>query len=537
MARALEKDQADAKERERLAAEELKANLRSRAWRMNNLYWIKDKDGNVIRFRLNPVQQELDEGLHTRNIVPKSRQHGITTWACIRALDTALFRKGSNCGIVAHNKADAGKFFRDKVLFAYDRLPAWLQAVIPVERRDMNGTLTLANGSQIDVSTSHRGGTLNFLHISEYGPICALQPQKAQEVQSGALNTVTADAIVVIESTAYGSTGDFFKKCQVAKVQHARVLAGVSKLTSLDYKLHFFPWWRDPRNSLNDDSVEFTAEDDDYFDQVEAETGADLSHGQRAWYVKKAAEQDEKMLREHPSTLDEAFHAAVEGAYYSKQLTKAHKEGRVCKLPVMPGVPINTFWDIGRNDTTAIWFHQRVGAWDHFVDYYETSGESVEHYARVLIERGYMYGDHYLPHDAEVVDWVTRDNKTRAQILGELLNGRGRKPTVVPRIENIGDGIDMTRQAFARCRFDAVKCGENQAGSGRGGLLSLQNYRKEWDDRQETWRDYPCHNWASNGADAFRQYAQSYRHRPNTDEQAALASRKPRRRRDSWKTA
>ena len=111
--------------------------LSDRWWRLNNLYWIVDKWGNKVRFKPNEVQTSLDDELHNLNIVPKSRQHGITTWACIRALDMALFRSNCRCGIVAHTAGDAASFFRKKVLYAYDNLPDWLKRLRPPVRRDM----------------------------------------------------------------------------------------------------------------------------------------------------------------------------------------------------------------------------------------------------------------------------------------------------------------------------------------------------------------------------------------------------------------
>ena len=139
------------------AREALKEKLSDRTWRLNNLYTIQNKDAEEVRFVLNEVQAELDENLWHRNIVPKSRQHGITTYACIRALDTALFRSNAKCGLVFHKKTEATKAFGEKIMFAYDRLPHWLRAEIGVVKRDMSGEVQFSNGSKILCSTSHRG--------------------------------------------------------------------------------------------------------------------------------------------------------------------------------------------------------------------------------------------------------------------------------------------------------------------------------------------------------------------------------------------
>lgn len=508
-------------------ASEIIKRLSDRWWRLNNLYWIVDKFGRKVLFQPNEVQAELDDHLHLLNICLKSRQHGITTWACIRALDMCLFRSNATAGIVAHTAGDARKFFRKKVLYAYDNLPAWLRAARSIRRRDLNeGVLELSNGSSLEVSVSHRGGTLNFLHISEYGPLCALSPQQAEEVASGALNAVApptdptaAPNIVVIESTAHGAAGDFYDRCELAMELDRDVRNGSGRLTAMDYRFHFFGWYQDPINYLDPEGVTISPEMEKYFSDVEREMRVTLSPGQRAWYVKKKADQREKMEREHPSTPEEAFRASTEGAYYGLLMADADQQGRICQLPINPAVPIHTFWDIGRSDTTAIWFMQENGPWFDFIDFYENNGLGVEHYAKVLRERGYLYGKHYWPHDGANTDWSAAEGKTRKQVA----EGLNLKPIIiVPRIEDITEGIDMVRQVLPRCRFDKVRCGppkkagenkdnETKGRKRKGGLEALRRYSKTWNLKLEVFSDLPLHNWASNPADAFRTFAQGYR--------------------------
>lgn len=504
--------------------------LSDREWRLRNLYWIEDKFGRTIRFHPNRVQQKFLRDWHNRNLVLKSRQHGMTTLGSLLALDTALFRSNTSCGMVMHQQSEAEKVFRNKILFAYDRLPDWLLAARPLKRRDMNGEIELANGSKITVSLSHRGGTLQWLWVSEYGPMCAFYPIRANEVKTGALNTIAPGMLLTVESTAHGRTGDYYALCVRAMKLLRMVVAGTAKLTTMDLRFHFFPWYEDEVNQLDPDGVPIPKDLAEYFEKLEVEHKIVLTPAQRAWYAKKAEEQTDSMRQEHPSTPEEAFEQAIAGAYYGKQLMQAEKEGRICDLPIIPGIPVNTFWDIGMNDTTAIWFHQHVGPWHHFVDYYENSGEQAAHYARVLRERGYMYGKHYLPHDGVNTDWSGEGNDTRLGVLEKL----GVKPTVlVPRIELISDGIDMVRQAFSRCRFDRTRCGEFKPGEGRGGLPSLAAYQHKWNETTSAWHDYPLHNWASNGADAFRQFAQGF---PINGVNDAGTSRRRNARRGSWRT-
>ena len=187
----------------------------------------------------------------------------------------------------------------------------------------------------------------------------------------------------------------------------------------------------------------------------------------------------------------------ADGSIYQKHLKAARDEGRVCWFPV-ESVPVNTFWDLGRNDSTAIWFHQQVGKEHRFIDYYEHRLVDLDHYARVLREKDYLWGDHYLPHDVEVKA-LGAGNRSRRDILEDL----GIAPIItVPRISSVEDGIAMVRDVFKSCWFHQEACED--------GLNALANYQYQYDDKFETFRKVPLHNWASNGADAFRMFAQGY---------------------------
>ena len=173
-------------------------------------------------------------------------------------------------------------------------------------------------------------------------------------------------------------------------------------------------------------------------------------------------------------------------------------------MPIQRSVPVNTFWDIGRNDVTAIWFHQHIGAQQLFVYYFENRLQDLTFYVETLAELKetykWFYGTHFLPHDVEVTDISSVNNKSRRMILEEA----GLRPIkVVPRIRNLNDGIELVRRVFDTCYFDEEGC--------EVGLRALAGYEWVYDDVHKTTRKTPAHNWASNGADGFRQFAQGYR--------------------------
>ncbi|MFO5801273.1 terminase, partial [Klebsiella pneumoniae] len=163
--------------------------LADKDWRLNNLYWITDKEGKPTRFRMTPEQREYFEGIHTRNIILKARQLGFTTEVCIIQLDAALF-ESAKCALIAHTLNDAKRLFREKVKYAYDKLPAEIKAANPASN-DSAGELVFKKGGSLYVSTSFRGGTLRYLHVSEFGKICAKYPDKAREIVTGAFEAVS----------------------------------------------------------------------------------------------------------------------------------------------------------------------------------------------------------------------------------------------------------------------------------------------------------------------------------------------------------
>src|ERR1700677_738848 len=173
------------------------------AWRMDNLYWIKDPQGKKIRFKMNWAQREIWDNLHTCNVILKARQLGITTFFCIYLLDQVLWNNDQQCGIIAHTLNDTQSIFVDKLKFAFDNLHPGIRARFKTIG-DSHKELSFAHGSVIRVGTSLRSSTLNALHISELGKICSKYPEKAREILTGALQTVHTGQKIFIESTAEG---------------------------------------------------------------------------------------------------------------------------------------------------------------------------------------------------------------------------------------------------------------------------------------------------------------------------------------------
>lgn len=292
---------------------EITERFKNKFWRLNNLYWIIDKSGKRVLFNVNEVQERLFDELWYMNIVLKARQFGVTTFTDLYFLDEVIFNPNVEAGIIAHNKEDAQKIFRRKIQYPYRNLPEGLKKErYPIT--DSRQELALNNNSVIYVGTSMRSGTLQYLHVSEHGKICKKYPEKAEEIKTGSLNAVEAGQMVVIESTAEGAVGDFFDFCQVAYQNKI----SDRKLTPLDFKFHFFPWFMMGEYAMDIKGVDIPERLEKYFNNLERSLKITLSPQQRAWYAKKESLMGYKMKQEYPSTVEEAFEGAKSAFYFSR---------------------------------------------------------------------------------------------------------------------------------------------------------------------------------------------------------------------------
>lgn len=472
------------------------AKLKDRLWRLNHLYLITDKNGKKVRFKMTPEQLAYYDGEHTRNVILKARQLGFTTEVCIIQLDAALF-ESSRCAMIAHTLFDAKRLFREKVKYAYDLLPDVIKAANPVVI-ETKEELVFEKGGSVTVSTSFRGGTLQRLHVSEFGKICAKYPEKAREIISGAFEALGMDGIGTLESTAEGRQGYFFDISQEAE----KLYLAKKPLSKQDFKFFFFSWWQNPEYAMPAQVLPERLER--YFYELEHKHGIKLTDEQKSWYYGKEKTLGADMKREYPSIPKEAFEQSVEGAYYSKQFADLYAKGLIAeKLPDNAHAPVDTYWDLGVSDSTTIWFIKKVGERYQVIDCYSNSGEGLNHYLEVLHKRNYNYGVHVAPHDVDNRTLGSHDAKSLKQQAREGYIIDGVKMSinfeVVKRTTSVNTDIEMVRQILPLCEFDAVKCDD--------GIKALENYKKDWNEKAGMWRDKPLHDWSSHYADAFRYFA------------------------------
>lgn len=307
----------------------IQSKLCDQLWRLNNLYYITDKSGKKVLFRMNEAQYFLFTHMHYFNIILKARQLGFSTAIQIFILDSAMFNENLNCGVVAQGLKEAKAIFRTKILFPYENLPEWLQRAIPIKRQSAD-SVEFYNGSMITVSTGFRSGTVQILHVSEFAKICATREDKAEEVVDGTLNAVHPGNIAFIESTAEGSTGHYYDMCQEAMENQ---LAGLP-LTMLDFKFFFFPWWDEPTYTMPvpDGGLKLTKVQIEYFNALEASIGKTIPEDRKQWYITKERQQKGKMKQEFPSTPNEAF--LTSGRKVFDYIDMMHADGG-CQKPLL----------------------------------------------------------------------------------------------------------------------------------------------------------------------------------------------------------
>ena len=466
--------------------------LPSKLWRLNNLYTIRDKFGTPMKFNLHRAQHVVYAASlhHSRLIVLKSRQQGISTLWLMSFFDDAVFIDNTNAGLMAQD-ADAATDLLERVTYAWDDMEESIKSFLGIIRIVNNSKVTtFNNGSKIFVRTSFRSGTLTRLHISELGKIANKYPERAKETNSGSLQAIKAGNTVIIESTAEGRDNLFATKWRTAE-NHVGVLS----------EMHFkdvFLSWVDDTDCLLKIPVRVKEEDASYLEMVERDLNIELSDEQKWWCCAKREELGEDFDREYPYNSESAFSQARDGSYYGKLIKELKDSGR-CRPGIFePELKVIVTFDLGINDTFEMLFWQDdVGASGRrqirLIDHYHNTGESLSHYVSVLRQKNYRYDRFVLPHDAK-----KRELGSAASIAKQLRDLGLNKQKVLPR-EDILPGIQATREMMPLLWIDSEKCGYV--------VDAFENYTKEWDSNRGQWRDKPRHDEWSNPMDAVRYYA------------------------------
>lgn len=187
-----------------------------------------------------------------------------------------------------------------------------------------------------------------------------------------------------------------------------------------------------------------------------------------------------------------SFDIGIEGTYYGKYLDKLRFNDQIGHVPWEPSFPVHTFWDLGMSDDTTIIFAQCIGTTVRIIDCYNNNSQGLEHYAKIIHQKDYDYGQHFAPHDIQVRELGTGMSRL------EKMRHFNVNFLTAPHLP-VQDGIEAVRTMLPKVWIDEKKCDPL--------IRALNNYRKEWDDRKKMYKEKPCHDWTSHYADAARYMA------------------------------
>lgn len=481
--------------------------LSSKLWRLNNLYSIINKKGELVLFRMNKAQHVVYAASleHPRLIILKSRQQGISTFWLIYFFDDALTIPNLNIGLMAQGKDEAGTLL-DRVKIAWENIDPEIQQFLNVVIvRDNTGELKFNIKTTIFIRTSFRSATLQRLHVSEYGKICAENPKRAKETKTGTLQSISPGNIVVIESTAEGAN-DYKRMWDTATEREIMISNGtLDKFSGKDFKPVFLSWLYDP-DCLSPTYEVATTEQTKYFDDLEIKLNLVISQKQRNFWIAQWRELGEDTYQEYPAIPEEAFRRTNKGTYYAHAYTQfilRHKREIVNLYDV--NLEVNVALDLGvdEDDFFYMLFFQRYGnEWRMINEYFNVGALGLEHFVEHMreLEDGplkYRINKVVCPHDIRVRE-LGAGGRTREQSLRKL----GVEDILtIDKTGSVAADIELVRQTIPNMWIDPSTCPQT--------IKCFKNYARMWDERAGTWAKKANHNEWSHGADAIRAMVKS----------------------------
>ena len=461
--------------------------LHDKQYRLDNLYYIIDKNGNNILFKMNAVQRDVFNNMHNRNLILKARQLGMSTFAVLYIIDEVIFNFNLSAGIVSYSLQHAKHIFKRIIGNAIDCLPKSLGDIGVVNRSAHE--ISFNNGSHLQVNTTLRGGTCQLILISEFGKTCARSPIKADEIIAGTLNTLPQDGRVIIESTGEGSEGHFADMVLSAKSR------GNEELSCLDYKLFFYPWFMDKAYKMSHKTI-IPPDLSDYFEDLQKKHDITLTLEQKNWYVNQKSVLGDKIQQEFPSTISESFLSNSDAFYYAECISAAYNSDRcIYTNPYDALEKTYVAMDIGVNDRTVLIVFQVVHGEIRIIDYYADKNKGVDFYVKFLLnDMRYTYDTIFLPHDSAKRDGITVENSYEKEFR-HLMRHTQTKIRVLKRTD-VQAGIAQAKIKFSRCVFNMRKV--------KTLLDYLGKYRKQWQESTGQYLQKPLHDDASDYSDSFR---------------------------------
>lgn len=494
-------------------------------WRISNRYRILSANGKDMAFRPNEQQIEVIWAIFVRGwqriIIPKARQLGMSTLLAIISLDGVAWKDGYKAALVDKTKDDADLKHRDKILYAWERMDPYEREVLKEEKRTGDRLVIRRipckgepppSESAFISGVNYRGGTLEFLWISEWGWVQNNDRQRSVEIKNGAVPAAekAEKGVIVVETTWQGGL-DGELGAYVTEAQKTPEEQRGPK----SWRVMFFPWYNEPTYRQTHGQIDaFSAE---YFRECE-KRGVVLDEQQKLWYAEKrrTATGAKSMKEEYPTFEEECWQNIPEGSIYGREIEQAKSEYRIVPFLAAKDYPVHTFSDIGAPINTATWLAQITPFEVRLVDVLFDVEMTTEQRAAWLRTLTWDYGSHYFPHDAESA--TDSEGQTPIQKFRRVF---GPGCIIVPKIHNIWTGISDTQANFPRFKFRADMSLQHDPKApfplAPGDCLlrmklavdALARYRFIRESSTGIQKNEPVHDRYSHLADALRQLGQT----------------------------
>lgn len=496
-------------------------------WRLTSgaLYVIRSEDGEPIPFHPTPQQLAVIEEIYIHAakvlVIPKARQVRMSTVIAMIVLDTVLFGSSVQCSLCDIDIPNADRKLDEKVFFAFERLPAALRHYwTPIKKTLSPGIFTIQHGDDTTSKSTFyagqkaRGGTNQILWMSEWAELAAKHPAMSAEYLRGAW-PAAAEGLRIIESTWYGGkSGDVWGIAKKGLDPHTGLPLPREKCTALTPRILFFPWYviksrrlACPKPGLIRPEVRA------YFAKALEGTGDSLDDEQMYWYQEAALDvyhHETQFI--YPTNIHECWNANIEGAIWGTALAMAKAAGRVGDVPHRPDLEVDTFWDLGAPENSPCIYVQHDHEQRRIIDSdTEVEGGEVADRVRLLKEKGYRYGTHYLPHDAgqRQKNGKTYFSEFEAELKAQGVSGR------VVQLRQTGNAW-LGRNHFTGLLKKSVWIDEKKCAFV---LESIAAYRRKPDPTKEgKFLDEVVSDWSAHCADCVRYISEAYLegHLPHT---------------------
>lgn len=275
------------------------------AFIIENLLRIPNKDGDDVDFVLNSAQRDIDSKLSGRDLIPKARQEGVSSYYLARFLTACLMHRNTRAVVISHDMESTQRLLA-RVKYYIDNIKGPAPVVQNMSKNEitfpkMNSMFYLGTAGARKFG---RGDTITHLHCSEY----AFWPNP-KELMKGLLQAVPMSGEIGIESTGNGYN-DYYRRCM-------RAYQGKSV-----WKLHFLPWHTFDEYQLELSSAEIkimrASLNDEWEEPALLEAGVSLER--LAWRRMKLDELDYDVAgfkQEYPMTLDECFQMSSASIFHS----------------------------------------------------------------------------------------------------------------------------------------------------------------------------------------------------------------------------